>query len=76
MTNPTVDQIIDAMSNEDISDDEKISKVINLLSEDEFSKRVGELTKGGNVAWELQKRARQTRNENTRFYNFWRFASY
>ena len=41
----------------------------------EFSKRVGALMRDGNVAWELQKRARQTRNKNTRYYNFWRFAN-
>ena len=40
-----------------------------------FSERVGEALKGGTVAWELQKRANQTRNQNTRYFNFWKFVS-
>jgi hypothetical protein len=38
-----------------------------------FNQRVGDVLKGGTVAWSLQKKAQEVRNRNTRYYNFWKF---
>lgn len=39
-----------------------------------LEKKVGDLLKGGDVAWNLQKRANKARNSNKRFYGFFKFA--